>query len=501
MGKMEHLTRVLLTEYKKPFLCGLISGFLSYMYMMTNKLPNWDEFQEMFSKGTTNSSGRWLLDKISLVYPDFSMPWLWGFLSIVLVTISACLTLSIFAIRNSMLQYLTVALMVSFPALVSTFAYMFTTTADMTGLLLTVLSVYLAVKGKGRYVKNVVPLILLVLSMGIYQAYLPIAVSYFLLFSLNTLVFDDTTNTSTIVKEGFRFVAIIAISGIGYLAITKAILVVYGGGLNSSASEALDWLGMFGNLVKPYKFFFLAFFERWASLITTGFSQKLHIIGAFITIILFLQSLLRKKDRVLLGVILLLLFPASVNCLFVFITENMLGTMESFGFFSIYIFAIILLERAKTRPVLPILKIVLPIFLGFTVICNVYTANRCWLQLQIAYDNMKAVYTPIIAQINMTPGFDQESKIVFLGEFPDNPALKPFEDEKQLEGIPYTLLNVYSREAFLRKIMNYNVNYAKEEELLSKVDRSIIDQMPCWPYYGSIIEADGYIVVKAGPTN
>ena len=64
-------------EYKIPFLTALIVGALAYMFAFTNKLINHDEACSLFAKGAGISSGRWGLDVISLIFPDYSMPWIY----------------------------------------------------------------------------------------------------------------------------------------------------------------------------------------------------------------------------------------------------------------------------------------------------------------------------------------------------------------------------------------------------------------------------------------
>ena len=103
--------RHVITKHKESFFFAVFIGLLTYMYMMTNKLPNWDEVAAMFSKGTTITSGRWGLEYTDRLFPNFSLPWLWGCVSICIVGITACLIIEIFEIHNKALKLILAGLM------------------------------------------------------------------------------------------------------------------------------------------------------------------------------------------------------------------------------------------------------------------------------------------------------------------------------------------------------------------------------------------------------
>lgn len=46
----------LMSEYRLPFLCGLLFGLAAYMYAITNKFVNPDELEYLFCKGATLDS-------------------------------------------------------------------------------------------------------------------------------------------------------------------------------------------------------------------------------------------------------------------------------------------------------------------------------------------------------------------------------------------------------------------------------------------------------------
>ena len=89
----------LCVEYRYPILGSVIAGMLAYTFAFTNKLVNLDDLYYMFSKGATIESGRWGLELMSFLFPDYSMPWIYGILSLVLITIGICICVRMFSIE------------------------------------------------------------------------------------------------------------------------------------------------------------------------------------------------------------------------------------------------------------------------------------------------------------------------------------------------------------------------------------------------------------------
>ena len=75
---------------KTPFLAALFTGLLAHGFAFTNKLLNHDEIESLFGKGATVTSGRWGLELVKLLFPDWSMPWIYGIISVVLLAVSVC---------------------------------------------------------------------------------------------------------------------------------------------------------------------------------------------------------------------------------------------------------------------------------------------------------------------------------------------------------------------------------------------------------------------------
>ena len=100
-------------DNKVPLLTSFCVGFLTYTFAFTNKLVNWDDISYLFSKGATIDSGRWALPLMSWIFPDYSMPWIYGVISIVIMAVAICVLIQELQIENNALQALFSGLVIS----------------------------------------------------------------------------------------------------------------------------------------------------------------------------------------------------------------------------------------------------------------------------------------------------------------------------------------------------------------------------------------------------
>ena len=177
-------------RYALPAASCLVSGLAAYLFVFTNKLVNLDEIAGLFSKGESISSGRWALALTSYIFPDLSMPWFNGMLSLLVLTAAVCLIIRIFELESPLITALLSALLIVFPSQIVTFAYMFTCAPYALAVLLAVASVYftLCASGWRRWAGSVISLCL---SLGIYQAYLSIAASLYVVYLIKRLIGNE----------------------------------------------------------------------------------------------------------------------------------------------------------------------------------------------------------------------------------------------------------------------------------------------------------------------
>lgn len=492
-------------QNKTPFLSALLVGILTYMFAFTNKLINHDEACSLFAKGAGISSGRWGLDLISIIFPDYSMPWIYGVISVVLVAVATCVIVDLFVIKNSVLQGVLAGMIMGFPSLIGTFNYMFTASSYALAFLFAVISVRLftmkSVKSK------LLALILMVLSIGIYQSYIAVSASFFLLLVIQQLI-RGNKKLWVIIKKGISYVFFLGISLIVYYVITQIILVLTQTSFNAYASGNLDLSIL--SVVNRIKTAYISFFEefRWGTLclISTRLSRIVHIVCGIIIgleiVCLWLKKNVAEKAMLL---VMLAIFPLSINCMYLFTDASAIHTLVLYSFVSIYILAVIVIDNdlkvgdrsgvkglyyRLTREIVTIAMIVV-------VISNIYIGNQTYLHLYLKYENAYAFYTSLITAVKMTPDFDSNSKLALVGE--GGHLVHPhseFDRIKVMSGADGFSVNSYSRDAFIINYIGIDVPFASVSEIEEIKKTSEFVEMEVYPYYGSIRKIGDYIVVK-----
>ena len=68
---------------------GILWGIITHAYMLTNKLPNWDDINNVGGYAVGSEFGRWFLKYVNPLDGIWSVPWLSGIFSIVLIFAAA----------------------------------------------------------------------------------------------------------------------------------------------------------------------------------------------------------------------------------------------------------------------------------------------------------------------------------------------------------------------------------------------------------------------------
>ena len=161
--------KVIKKEWKTAFLATFFIGLMIHMPVMLSDIPNHDGLASMYFDQNMITSGRWFLIAACGFSSFYTIPWLIGILGLVFLSLAAAALVELLEIRRTWAVVLTGGLLVSFPALASTFAYVFTMDGYMLALLLSVLAVLFTKKYRMGFIPGAV---CLAFSMGTYQAYL-----------------------------------------------------------------------------------------------------------------------------------------------------------------------------------------------------------------------------------------------------------------------------------------------------------------------------------------
>ena len=474
------------------------AGLAAYLFVFTNKLLNLDESAGLFGKGESISSGRWALALTSYVFPDVSMPWINGMLSLLLLTAAACLTVRIFEIKSTLWQVLLGALLVVFPSQIVTFSYMFTCAPYALAVLLAVGSVYVLVCREGRW-RYAASCAMLALSLGIYQAYLSVAASWCVVYLLKRTL-DGEWDVRRIVRCGVTCAAYLALSLAAYFVINKIVMLAAHTQYNSyaDASFQTDIKSMLFGLRVAYTAFLGYFYRGYYHLVASGASKLMHylclaVVG--VELVLWFIKDRPQRARGVLAAVLLALLPLGVNCLYVISAQR--HTLMLYSFTAVYILAAVAAESLMSRrhaPARDVLSMALAVIVG----CNVLYANRLYLKMKLEYENAYAFYSELTARVKAAPGYGEGTMVLLTGDAHELLHAADEIDTSDLVGIMEGLINVYSRSDFLTYYAGFDpptFDWAQWDAYGAAAE---IDDMPIYPYDGSVKCIGDFVVVKLG---
>ena len=497
-SKLERLadkTAAAVRRNKTALASAALFSLAAYMFVFTNKLLNLDEVAGLFGKGETLSSGRWALWLSSFLFPDYSMPWINGFLCVGMLSVSAAIIVSLLRIEGNVQKALFAGLFITFPSQIITFSYMYTCVPYALAVLMAVLSAYFTLKGgKGNFLLAAA---LLCFSLGIYQAYITLAVSLYAVFFIKETLRGEKTVKDT-VKSGLRCIAGVLLALLLYFIINKLVMRFAVTEYNSYASAAMnsDIKSLLNGLRVAFTAFFGYFYKGYYHLVPTKFSMLVHLLALLavaVMTVLWLKSC-KDRGRKILLLALLAAFPICVNCIYIISSQR--HTLMLLGFTSVYALILCIAELSDAKK----LKSAVSVCLALMLVCNIFYANRIYLKMKLEYEEAFSFYSGMITRVKSTEGYDADTMLIITGDAEEkNLVYHAGEiDTSDIVGLMEGLLNIYSRYDFIKYYVGYDYKPIDWDGwgALDKMDE--VNQMPLYPYDGSVKKFGDYMVVHLG---
>ncbi len=487
---------VLGRKYRAPFFAALIAGLCAHGYAFTNKLLNHDEIESLFGKGATVTSGRWGLELVKVLFPDWSMPWIYGIVSLVLIAAAACLMLETLDIRGGALRILLPAVVVSFPSLTGNFCFMFTAAPYAWSFFLATFAVFLL--HRGGTVRFCLSIALLVLALGIYQAYIALAASLLVLVMIRDAL-DAERSVSGIIRFGVKALGALLLSVALYYGVTQLVFRLTGAEFNDYVVQNVNGAVTLPRRIRmAYDAFWYIFSFRNFYLITSEPLRWLHIALGVLTLASLLWISFRKKSplHTALTLVLILLLPLSICCMFLIMSRESIHTLVLYSFVCVYLLMGMAAQRIR-KPA-HMAEGLLALALALVTVGNVYFANMCYLKMQLQTENALAFYTVLTTRVMNTEGFDENTSLALVGRQENLLHSFPEMDTELFMGVNRDLVNIYSRENLIRFYLGLDIPFADEETTQALEEDPRVLAMAEYPYDGSIRRIDDMIVVRLG---
>ena len=506
------------TQYKYAVFSTLLFGLVSQGMGMFNKFSNHDDLHYFFTGGVTFTSGRWMLywaerlEKLLAGTGLFSLPLFNSFIVIFCIAASLCLLIDLFSIRSKIFCVMLAGIMVSIPSVTCLFGYMFTAHYFGISLLLAVLGAYLVLEYEKWYT-YAAGILLMTISAGIYQAFIPTMICIFL-FRLIQEAYE--CDTSARQKYLIRKTAAALLSGVIFLSLyfllMNFFLKLYGLQLN-------DYKGMdsLANVTitdywKRINFAYREFLTLphestfYDINIRPGIIPQLYII--LLVIFLFICGCLvrAKRNNIFLMIYMLICFaliPLAVN--FIFVMTDPLDGYALMVYGKAIFFVILVWSFENAFKLLPgkvnfFLKNIV-IFI-FSLIIFIYCRfdNACYLRMELVQTQMNRFFTTLVTRIQSVEGYDSYAYVSYLNDpnpgFFDN-STQELPEFDSIRIPPYYSFETSAQDPVWKEFLRIWCNFAPHEVDQSYfLDLPEVKAMPHYPNDGSIRMINGTVVVK-----
>lgn len=486
--------------WRYTFFTAIILGLCTHLPIMLSDIPNHDGLASIYFDQNMTVSGRWFLSVACGFSSYYSLPWIIGLLAILILAVTAVLLTEVLEIEKVSGGVMIAGLLVTFPVLTSTFAYVFTMDGYMLAVLLSVLAVYLVDKGKAGFVFW--GGLALALSMGIYQAYLPITILLCLYKVVLVLLKDDIRKEK--IKSIINYLCMGVIGVALYYIIMKVMLLIQKTELGAYQGGS-EGVGFFlTSIVDLYKDF-VEFVLKGKVIANNVFSIVAFCVLAGLFAIALVQ-LCRKKKLYksvwfyAITLLLMVVIPAVTNVILLILPNISYHTLMRYQYVVFLMVMIAFIQRyleVKNEIASVILSIV-----AIVMIFNyVVTDNIAYSNLEKKYEKTYAYCVRLADRMEQTEGYYQGIPIAMIGVVSDKeyPVTDVTGDvTSKLLGITGDTL-LYTGEnykAFFQNYLGITINLIPIENMAEIYNSKEYWEMNSFPAKDSMQVVDGVLYIK-----
>ncbi len=411
-------------QWRAAFWSVLVVGLMTHMPVLLSDIPNHDGLGSMYFDQNMITSGRWFLTVACGLSSYYNLPWLIGLIGLFWLACTAAALTELLELENNLAAALVGGLLATFPALASTFAYVFTLDGYMLALFLAVFSVLLAGKFRRGFLAGAV---CLAFSLGIYQAYLSFAMAL-CLYRVAVLALGEGD-----LREKVRGILRYLYMGVGggalYYALLRLLLWIQGKELAQyqgiNGMEGGGGTGLGASLVHMYRDF-ISFSLKGNVLFHNGFSVLALSVLLLFAVYTALGLMRRRKwwKNPAFFVIIVVLAagcPLAFNIILLIspdVTYHLLMRYQ-WILIPILLFAFASRYGGEGRGSAAVSWALCGAAL-VTVFCYVVTDNIAYSNLQKRYEKTYAYCLRLLDRIEQTPGYYQGIPIAVVGVVGDD---------------------------------------------------------------------------------
>ena len=497
------------------FISSIIWAFFAHGMTFFNKYCLHDDTY-LFTIGSTIRHGRWFLGIIDEVMKLFwggvhySLPLFNGAISALCLAVSSCLIVSIMDLKHTGVIISLSGILCTFPMLAGLFGYMFTAPPYAVALLMVSYACYWVCKKPSIY-SYICSILLICCTVGIYQAFYPVATTLILIHLIIKADMSSDNNWRDFIQSAILYLSVLFFSIAAYfigtrisLKVTQIALTDYLG-IKTMGQEGIS--AYIERVIYAYRYFINPL-KLSDGLLDSMFPLNIiyfYRLGLLMMLLLCIFKVTKKFRSCKKGAIQLLLLmaciPLSINFVFVMCDPRTVHSLMVYGQVFFFVFLAWLADSilSSKKYVKPVLCLICSILLFLTSLSYARYDNIVYLKEEFAQTSAISYFTTLITQIKSTDGYKDDYPVIYLnaGAKSDKNVLemKQWTEIRMLPvvGSVKDVINDYS---WLRFINHWCAFHPVYEDASLVENLPEVKDMPSYPDDGSIKVINEMVVVK-----
>ncbi|MBQ7359966.1 MAG: glucosyltransferase domain-containing protein [Lachnospiraceae bacterium] len=497
---------------KDVLIAGTIVGILAHIYMMTNKLPNIDDYISIFHYGSGYASGRWLLALIgnSLFRIDgtYSMPFFNGVVFVLMLSLAIMIFLKPFRFKSRWVKRILAGLFLSFPTVTATMGFMFTAPFYGVAVLFMAIAFYILVSYKYGFLLSI---FLVCLSLGIYQAYWGLIAGFLLLY-LMLLCMDEESKELEIVVLAIKSFVTLLFGVVLYLIVNNIMLGIQG--INMSEYQGLSEMGQFELsripeiLKMAYGWFFGFTTENYLHITWYPYVRVVIAIGYVLTAMFGVQALIHNRKRAFKSIALTVfvaVFPLAVNSIYIMCNNgSFVHTLMCYSVVLVFFIPFIFIDGFKNgklgKSVASGARYGYLFAVFIVIIFYIRFANIYYLNLELAFYETSHFMETLSTRIQDADNYSTDKPICFYGAYGESVnrniwELRMVNNMTGTVDVGNVINAPLMRQAYSRVYLGNTFYELGDMSIIDKYEQQI-KEMPSYPDDGSIVVMEDVVIVK-----
>ena len=399
----------------------LIIALINYSYSLHHFIYNNDSLgriiknSKSFKEGI--STGRWAYPFFYNIFNDnIKLPIITGVISIMILITTSIFFWKIFDVKDKIIRIIIGAIIITTPNFIHYLYYEGDAEVYSVGIFLITLSIYFY-KVLPKFLNVIIPILLITIALACYPALFSFATSLYFFYLVYLYIKEKEQNINTFLRLFISF-TFVCISGLAlYFLTTKFFQFIFNVEMtNYKGASQLNIISIIEKL--PYKIIWIYFIAVRHFLVSTLLTKIIFLIN-YITLSYFL-TLYRKYNikTMLVGSLILLLSIPFIFSIYLITYEVWPYAGFEFGLIPFYCLPFAFLIKSFKW------KKLLTIVYGFFIFSQLQESNKIALEYQLNIEASKLMINNLILEIQKTPEYNKNSKIIFLGSIDKNSNYK-----------------------------------------------------------------------------